>query len=120
MIEQSRRRVPVPVAVAAVAILLVAAAILLGAMSSTGPSTAVGLVAGLFVLALAYGLWRGSGRARFRATVFATASAVYAVVPFTGLGVTTLLQIVVAALVVVLLLVPVSSRRWFHDLPVSE
>ncbi|SCG80218.1 hypothetical protein GA0070609_6312 [Micromonospora echinaurantiaca] len=120
MIEQSRRRVPVPVAVAAVAILLAATAILLGAMSSTGPSTVVGLVVGLLVLALAYGLWRGSGRARFWTTVFATAGAVYAVVPFTGLGVTTLLQIVVAALVVVLLLVPASSRRWFHDLPVTE
>ncbi|MBM0227676.1 hypothetical protein [Micromonospora sp. ATA51] len=119
VIEQSERRVPVPVT-AAVVILLVATAIPAGKMLTSGPSRASGLIAGLLVLALAFGLWRGSGRARFWTTVFSTASVVYGVVAFAGADASGLLQSVGASVVVGLLLVPASSRRWFHDLPVEE
>ncbi|MEU1247727.1 hypothetical protein [Micromonospora arida] len=84
MIEQSQRRVPVPVAVAAV-ILLVGATI---------PASA-----------------------RFWTTVFSTVSVGYGVVTITEDGASGLLQVVGAAVIVGLLLVPASSRRWFHDLP---
>ncbi|RAO35778.1 hypothetical protein PSN13_02201 [Micromonospora saelicesensis] len=67
--------------------------------------------------ALAYGLWRGSGRARFWTTVFSTVSVGYGVVTITDAGASGLLQIVAAAVIVGLLLVPASSRGWFHDLP---
>ncbi|KAB1922273.1 hypothetical protein AB0J94_26000 [Micromonospora noduli] len=116
MIEQSQRRVPVPVAVAAV-ILLVGAAIPASMMSADGSSVATGLIGVLLLLALAYGLWRGSGRARFWTTVFSTVSVGYGVVTITEAGASGLLQIVAAAVIVGLLLVPASSRRWFHDLP---
>ncbi|MEU5942444.1 hypothetical protein ABZ807_25445 [Micromonospora sp. NPDC047548] len=108
-----------PVAVALV-ILLVAAVIAAAQMLTSGPSRATGFIVALLVLALGYGLWRGSGRARFWTTVFSTASVVYGVVPFTGVDASGLLQIVGASVIVGLLLVPASSRRWFHDLPVEE
>jgi hypothetical protein len=115
MIEQSQRRVPMPVA-AAVVVLLLGTAIPAGEMLTSGPSSATGgLIALLLVLALAYGLWRGSGRARFWTTVFLTASVVYGVVTFTGVDATWLLQVVGDSVVVGLLLVPASSRWWFHD-----
>ncbi|WP_405099957.1 hypothetical protein [Micromonospora sp. NBC_01412] len=120
MIKQNQRRVPMQVVAVALVILLVATAILVGAMSSSGPSRAIGLIVGLLVLALAYGVWRGSGRARFWTTIFSTAGVAYAVVPFAGVDALGLLQIVVASFIVGLLLVPTSSRRWFHDLPVKE
>ncbi|WP_130330964.1 hypothetical protein [Micromonospora kangleipakensis] len=119
MIEQSQRRVPMPVAAASV-ILLVAAALPASMMFTTGPSMASGLIGVLLLLALAYGLWRGSGRARFWTTVFSTASVVYGVVAITKAEGSGLLQIVGASVVVGLLLVPASSRRWFHDLPAEE
>ncbi|MFC4144734.1 hypothetical protein ACFO0M_00525 [Micromonospora mangrovi] len=116
MIEQSQRRVPVPVAAASV-ILLVAAALSASMMFGSGPSIATELIGVLLLLALAYGLWRGSGRARFWTTVLATASVVYGVVAITKADASGLLQILGAAVIVGLLLVPASSRRWFHDLP---
>ncbi|MFG1886891.1 hypothetical protein ACGFIR_03345 [Micromonospora sp. NPDC049051] len=75
MIERSQRRVPVPVAAASV-ILLVAAVLPASMMFTNGPSLATGLTGVLLLLALAYGLLRGSGRARFWTTVFSTASVV--------------------------------------------
>ncbi|MEG3635817.1 hypothetical protein [Micromonospora palythoicola] len=119
MIEQSQRRVPVPVAVASI-IVLVAAALPASTMFAGGASMVYGLIGVLLLLALAHGLWRGSGRARFWTTVFATAVVVYGVVAITTAGALGLLQIVGASVVVGLLLVPVSSRRWFHDLPARE
>ncbi|MER7589466.1 hypothetical protein ABTW72_18220 [Micromonospora sp. NPDC127501] len=116
MIEQSQRRVPVPVAVSAV-ILLVGATIPASTMFTNGPSAATGLLGVLLLLALAHGLWRGSGRARFWTTVFSTISVGYGVVTITKADPLRLLQIVGASVIVGLLLVPASSRRWFHDLP---
>ncbi|WP_200211533.1 hypothetical protein [Micromonospora coerulea] len=119
MIEQSQRRIPMPVA-AAVVILLVATAIPAGKMLTSGPPRATGLIAGLLVLALAYGLWRGSGRARFWTTVFSTVGVGNGVVMFARADALGLLQIVGASVIIGLLLVPASSRQWFHDLPVEE
>ncbi|GHJ52232.1 hypothetical protein Nm8I071_15390 [Nonomuraea sp. TT08I-71] len=119
MIEQSQRRVPVPVAAASV-ILLVAAALSASMMFGSGPSIATGSIGVLLLLALAYGLWRGSGRARFWTTVLSTASVVYGVVAITKADALGLLQIAGAAVIVGLLLVPASSRRWFHDLPAED
>ncbi|MET8233049.1 hypothetical protein ABZS77_20505 [Micromonospora sp. NPDC005298] len=119
MIEQSQRHVPMPVAAASV-ILLVAAALAATMMFSSGPSMAAGLIGVLLLLALAYGLWRGSGRARFWTTVFSTAGIVYGVVAITRADAFGLLQIVGASVLVGLLLVPASSRRWFDDLPAEE
>ncbi|MET8837761.1 hypothetical protein ABZV78_28125 [Micromonospora sp. NPDC004540] len=119
MIEQSQRRVPMPV-VAASVILLVAAVLPASMMFASGPSMVTGLIGVLLLLALAYGLWRGSGRARFWTTVFSTASVVYGVVAITKAEGSGLLQIVGASVIVGLLLVPASSRRWFHDLPAEK
>ncbi|MEV0153004.1 hypothetical protein AB0H57_04585 [Micromonospora sp. NPDC050686] len=119
MIEQSQRRVPVPVVVASV-ILLVAAALPASMMLTSGPSMATGLIGVLLLLALAYGLWRGSGRARFWTTVFSTASVGYGVIAITRADASGLLQVVGASVVVGLLLVPASSRRWFHASPAEE
>lgn len=119
MIEQSQRRVPIPIAAASV-ILLVAAAFPASMMFTSVPSMATGLIGVLLLLALAYGLWRGSGRARFWTTVFSTASVVYGVIAITKADALGLLQIVGASVIVGLLLVPASSRRWFHDLPAGE
>ncbi|MGW9194609.1 hypothetical protein [Micromonospora chersina] len=116
MIEQSQRRVPMPVAAASV-ILLVAAALPATMIFTGGPSVATGLIGVLLLLALAYGLWRGSGRAWFWTTVFSTSSVVYGVYAITQADASGLLQIVGASVIVGLLLVPASSRRWFHDLP---
>ncbi|WP_141721777.1 hypothetical protein [Micromonospora citrea] len=118
MIEQRRRRVPVPVAAASV-ILVVAAALAVAMMSSGGPSIATGLIGVLLLLALAYGLWRGSGRARFWTTVLATVGVVHGVVTIRA-DTFGLLQIVGASVLVGLLLVPASSRRWFDGLPAGE
>ncbi|MEU5946800.1 hypothetical protein ABZ793_14710 [Micromonospora sp. NPDC047465] len=118
MIEQSQRRVPMPVAAASVT-LLVAAALPASMMFTSGRSMATGLIGVLLLLALAYGLWRGSGRARFWTTVFSTASIVYGVVAIAKADALGLLQIVGASVVVGLLLVP-ASRRWFHDRPAEE
>ncbi|WP_320066550.1 hypothetical protein [Micromonospora sp. RTGN7] len=119
MIEQSQRRVPMPVAVASVT-LLVATVFPATAMFTSGPFMVTGLIQVLLLLALAYGLWRGSGRARFWTTVFSTVSAVYGVVMIAKADALGLLEIVVASVIVGLLLVPASSRRWFHDLPAEE
>ncbi|MFC4019595.1 hypothetical protein ACFOW4_16855 [Micromonospora sp. GCM10011542] len=116
MIGQSQRRVPMPVAAAA-AILLVGAALPASMMFANGPSMATGLIGVLLLLALAYGLWRGSGRARFWTTVLSTVSVGYGVVTIAKADASGLLQIVGASVIVGLLLVPASSRRWFHDLP---
>ncbi|MGW4499218.1 hypothetical protein ACWENR_11480 [Micromonospora sp. NPDC004336] len=116
MIEQSRRRVPVPVAAASV-ILLVGAVLPATMIFAGGPALATGLIGAVLLLALAYGLWRGSGRARFWATVLSTFSAVYGVYAIAQADASGLLQIVGASVVVGLLLAPASSRRWFHDLP---
>ncbi|MBQ1049595.1 hypothetical protein KBX50_14115 [Micromonospora sp. C51] len=119
MIEQGQRRVPAPVA-AVCLVLLVAAALWGSMMLTSGPSVATGLIGVLLLLALAYGLWRGSGRARFWTTVFSTAGVVYGVIAIAKADVLGLLQIVGASAIVGLLLVPASSRRWFHDLPAKE
>ncbi|MER5702228.1 hypothetical protein ABT023_09770 [Micromonospora sp. NPDC002296] len=119
MIERSQRRVPMPVAAASV-ILLVAIVFPATTMFASGPSMVIGLMQVLLLLALAYGLWRGSGRARFWATLFSTVSVVYGVVMIAGADALGLLEIVGASAIVGLLLVPVSSRRWFHDLPAEE
>jgi len=116
---QSRQTAPAPV-VAAVVVLLVAAAIPVRDMLTSGLSMATGLLAVLLFVVLAYGLWRGSGRARFWTTVFATAAVVYGVVTFAGGDVSGLPQIAAAAVVVGLLLAPASSRRWFEGRPVAE
>ncbi|MBY8871827.1 hypothetical protein K7640_08235 [Micromonospora sp. PLK6-60] len=118
MIEQGRRRVPVPVAAASV-VLLVAAAFSASRMFN-GSSVAAGLVGVLLLLALAYGLWRGSGRARFWATVLATATAGYGVITVSKADASGLLQILGACVVVGLLLVPAASRRWFHASPTED
>jgi peptidoglycan/LPS O-acetylase OafA/YrhL len=115
MIEQRRRRVPVPVLAAAALISLAAMALLVDTLASNGSAMVLGFMVGLLVLGLAHGVWRGSGRARFWATVLATAGIVYALVPFGGLDTARVTQLVVASVVVVLLMVPVSSRRWFGD-----
>ncbi|MFD6755489.1 MULTISPECIES: hypothetical protein [Micromonospora] len=119
MIEQGQRRVPVPVA-AASGILLVAAVLAVTMLFSGGPSVATGLIGVVLLPALAYGLWRGSGRARFWTTVFATASVVFGVVAITRTDVLGLLQMLGASALVGLLLVPASSRRWFDGLPAKE
>ncbi|RKN42082.1 hypothetical protein [Micromonospora endolithica] len=114
MIEQPRRRPPLPIVAVALTTALVAVAVLVSAMASSGSSRIIGSMTALLVLGLAYGLWRGSGRARFWASVSATASAVYAVVPHFGVDASGLFQFVVSAVFVGLLLVPASSREWFH------
>ncbi|MEU6025263.1 hypothetical protein [Micromonospora sp. NPDC047134] len=119
MIEQSQRRVPVPVAAVSV-ILLVATALSASMIIASGASIAIGLIGVLILLALANGLWRGSGRARFWTTVISTASVVYGVVAITTADALGLLQIVGGSAIVGLLLVPAPSRRWFHDLPAEE
>ena len=119
MIEQRQRRVPVAIAAACV-ILLVSAALAASTMFAGGPSTVTGSLGALLYLALAYGLWRGSGRARFWTAVFSTAGVVYGVVAITKADASGLLQIVGASAVAGLLLVPASSRRWFHELPAKK
>lgn len=115
MIEQGERRVPVPVA-AAVSVLLLANAGPVGrAMLTGGPLTVSGLIAPVLVVALAYGLWRGSGRARFWTTVLSTGSAGYGVITFRGVDALRLLPVVAAPIIVGLLLLPAASRRWFKD-----
>jgi len=64
MTAHGRQTAPVPVVVAAV-VLLVVAAIPARHLLTSGSSMATGLLAALLFLALAHGLWRGSGRARF-------------------------------------------------------
>jgi hypothetical protein len=114
-----RRSAPVPV-VAAVVVLLLVAAIPGRHVVTSGSSLATGLLAALLLVALAYGLWRGSGRARFWTTVFSTAAVLYGAVTFVGGDVSGLLQSAGAAVVVGLLVAPASSRRWFDDRPVAE
>ncbi|TNH30231.1 hypothetical protein FHG89_08825 [Micromonospora orduensis] len=116
MIEQSQRRVPLPVAAASMTV-LVAAALSATTIFTGGPFMATGLIGVLLLLALAFGLWRGSGRARFWTTVFSTLSVAYGIYAITQADASGLLQIVGASVIVGLLLVPASSRRWFHDLP---
>lgn len=108
-----------PIAAASV-ILLVAAVLPASMMLTGGSSIAVGLLGVLLLLALAYGLWRGSGRARFWTTVFSAAGVVYGVVAITKADASGLPQILGAAAIIGLLLVPASSRRWFHDLPAEQ
>jgi len=119
MTAHGRQTAPVPVVVAAV-VLLVVAAIPARHLLTSGSSMATGLLAALLFLALAYGLWRGSGRARFWTSVFSTAAILYGVVIFAGGDVSGLLQTAGAAVVVGLLLAPASSRRWFAGRPVVE
>lgn len=119
MTAQSRPSAPAPVVVAAV-VLLVVAAIPAGRMLTSGSAMATGLLAALLYLALAYGLWRGSGRARFWTMVFSTAAVVYGVVTVAGGDMSGLLQIAGAAVVIGLVLAPASSRRWFEARPVAE
>ncbi|MFC0002831.1 hypothetical protein [Micromonospora siamensis] len=118
VVEQGQRRVPGPV-VAAVT-LLVAAALPASTMLASGPRMATGLVGVVLLLAMAHGLWRGSGRARFLTTVFSTAGVGYGVVAITKADPSGWLQIVAASAIVGLLLVPASSRRWFHDVPAEK
>jgi len=73
MTAHGRQTAPVPVVVAAV-VLLVVAAIPARHLLTSGSSMAAGLLAALLFLALAHGLWRGSGRARFWTSVFSTAA----------------------------------------------
>jgi hypothetical protein len=108
-----------PVAASSV-IVLVGAALPASMMFASGPSMVTGLIGALLLLALAYGLWRGSGRARFWTTVLSTASVVYGLVAITRADALGLLQIVGASVIVGLLLLPASSRRWFQDLPAEE
>ncbi|GAA4565178.1 hypothetical protein GCM10023176_12620 [Micromonospora coerulea] len=53
-------------------------------------------------------------------TIFSTAGVVNGVVMLAAADALGLLQIVGASVIVGLLLVPASSRQWFHDLPVEE
>lgn len=108
-----------PVAAASV-ILLVATAFPATTMFTSGPSMVTGLIQVLLLLVLAYGLWRGSGRARFWTTLFLTTSVVYGVVMIGRADALGLLEIFGASVIVGLLLVPASSRRWFHDLPAEK
>jgi hypothetical protein len=108
-----------PVAASSV-IVLVGAALPASMMFASGPSMVTGLIGVLLLLALAYGLWRGSGRARFWTTILSTASVVYGLVAITRADALGLLQIVGASVIVGLLLLPASSRRWFQDLPAEE
>ncbi|WP_147252425.1 hypothetical protein [Micromonospora endolithica] len=61
MIEQPRRRPPLPIVAVALTTALVAVAVLVSAMASSGSSRIIGSMTALLVLGLAYGLWRGSG-----------------------------------------------------------
>lgn len=105
-----------PVVVAAALISLGAMTILVDTLASSGSAMVAGFMVGLLALGLAQGVWRGSGRARFWASVLASAGIVYALVPLGGLDPGRVAQLVVASAVLVLLIVPGSSRRWFGDL----
>jgi hypothetical protein len=113
MVEQRQRRVPAPVT-AALVILLLTSVVPVATTVTGGASIVAGLIVCGLVLALAYGLWRGSGRARFWTTVFSTGTVVYGVVALAEMDPVWLAQMVGASVIVGLLLVPASSRRWFE------
>ncbi|PZG12577.1 hypothetical protein C1I95_25450 [Micromonospora craterilacus] len=109
MIEQVEPRVPMPVAVAVLIMVLVIAGSV-GETLTTPPFGVTELMLPVLFLALAYGLWRRSGRARFWTTVFLMLAVVQDFEPLW------LLRMAGAAVIVGLLLVPASSRRWFGDI----
>ncbi|MEV2237953.1 hypothetical protein [Micromonospora sp. NPDC049891] len=114
MTEQRRPRIPLPV-VAAVSLLVLTVVGSVGALVTTPGATGIGLMVPVLVLVLAVGLCRGSGRARFWVTVLLTWSIVYGLVTLTSTDALSLVYIAGYATVVGLLLLPPSSRRWFHD-----
>ncbi|MEV2241895.1 hypothetical protein [Micromonospora sp. NPDC049891] len=119
MIDQDRRRIPVPVAAAAIIFLLGSALQVVQFKTSTAPTAteprttifAVGLI--LLSLAFAYGLWRQVGRARILTAGFAAFNIAYALVELPDIAALTVARMVAFAAVVGLLLVPASSRQWF-------
>ncbi|MEV6813383.1 hypothetical protein [Micromonospora sp. NPDC051296] len=114
MIEQVESRIPRPVA-AAVLILVLTTAGSVGEMLMTASFTVTGPIFPILFLVLAYGLWRRSGRARFWTTLLLTMAVVYGLLGFGASNAFRWLWIAADAVTVGLLLVPASSRRWFHD-----
>lgn len=120
MIEQSERRVPAPVAAAALLLFLAGADSVGRAILTSDEPRVGGLLTGVLEVALGYGLWRGSGRARFWTTVLSTGSFLYGLVTFHAVSAPQLLQTVGGLIIVGLLLLPASSRRWFEGAQVTS
>ncbi|GAB3861293.1 hypothetical protein GCM10029963_65540 [Micromonospora andamanensis] len=119
MIDQDRRRVPVPVVAAAITFLLGMVIQAAQVKTSTAPMAtepratifAVGLI--LLSLAFAYGLWHQVGRARVMTAGFAAFHIAYGLVELPDIRPLSVVRMLAFAAVVGLLLLPASSRQWF-------
>ncbi|MBQ1051981.1 hypothetical protein KBX50_26425 [Micromonospora sp. C51] len=119
MIDQDRRRVPVPVVAAAISFLLASAIQVVQFKTSTAPGATeprttifvVGLI--LLSLSFAYGLWRQVGRAQILTVGFAAFNIAYGLVELPDIHPLSVLRMLAFAAVVGLLLLPASARQWF-------
>lgn len=119
VIDQDRRRAPVPVVAAAITFMLGMVIQAAQVKTSTAPGAteprttifAVGLI--LLSLAFAYGLWRQVGRAQILTAGFAAFNIAYGLVELPDIHPLSVLRMLAFAAVVGLLLLPTSSRQWF-------
>jgi hypothetical protein len=113
VIQQTRRRPPLPVILAVIAVIVSYALPIGSLIRAGGVHLVAGLSAGALVLGLAYGLWRGSPVVLWLFALILAVNVATGVPNYGKADVWWIVHMLTPFLIAGLLWVPMPARRWF-------